>query len=174
LRPTRTGVNGAIAIEIADADLSSERGAASVVGLLDAYARDPMGGGVPLPDDVRARLGPDLRERVARGAAAVLLALLGGEAVGVAVCFVGYSTFRGRPLLNLHDLAVLPAARGAGVGRALLAGVAAKARAFGCCKVTLEVREDNATARRLYARAGFVDSAPAGARTRTLFLEQGV
>jgi hypothetical protein len=36
------------------------------------------------------------------------------------------------------------------------------------------VREDNATARRLYERTGFVDSAPAGARTRTLFLERGV
>jgi ribosomal protein S18 acetylase RimI-like enzyme len=145
----------------------------SVVGLLDAYARDPMGGGAPLPEAVRARLGPDLRERVARGAAVVLLALREGEAVGVAVCFVGYSTFRARPLLNLHDLAVLPAARGAGAGWALLAGVAERARALGCCKVTLEVREDNTVARRLYGRAGFVDFAPAGAPTRTLFLEKG-
>jgi ribosomal protein S18 acetylase RimI-like enzyme len=144
------------------------------VALLDAYARDPMGGGAPLPADVRARLGGDLHERTARGAAVVLLARRGGEAVGVAVCFPGYSTFRARPLLNLHDLAVLPAARGRGVGEALLAGVAGRARALGCCKVTLEVREDNAPARRLYARAGFVDSAPAGAATRTLFLERGV
>jgi ribosomal protein S18 acetylase RimI-like enzyme len=133
-----------------------------------------MGGGAPLPADVRARLGGDLGERAAHGAAVVLLAREDGEAVGIAVCFAGYSTFRARPLLNLHDLAVLPAARGRGVGEALLGGVAARARALGCCKVTLEVREDNAPARRLYARAGFVDSAPAGAATRTLFLERGV
>jgi ribosomal protein S18 acetylase RimI-like enzyme len=145
-----------------------------VVGLVDAYARDPMGGGAGLAPDVRARLGADLRERVARGSALVLIAERGGEPVGVAICFVGYSTFRARPLLNLHDLAVLPAARGAGVGRRLLDAVAARARALGCCKVTLEVREDNAVARRLYARAGFVDSAPDGARTRTLFLEQSL
>jgi ribosomal protein S18 acetylase RimI-like enzyme len=133
-----------------------------------------MGGGAGLAADVRARLGAELRERVARGTAVVLVAEQGGEAVGVAIGFLGYSTFRARPLLNLHDLAVLPAARGAGVGRALLAAVAARARALGCCKVTLEVREDNAPARRLYARAGFVDSAPEGARTRTLFLEQSL
>jgi len=133
-----------------------------------------MGGGAPLPEDVRARLGPDLRERAARGAAVVLLALREGEAVGVAVCFVGYSSFRARPLLNLHDLAVLPSARSSGAGRALLAAVAERAQKLGCCKVTLEVREDNAVARRFYERAGFVDSAPDGARTRTLFLERPV
>jgi len=144
------------------------------VELIDAYARDPMGGGAPLPADVRARLGPDLRERAARGAAAVLVARRAGEAVGLAVCFVGYSTFRASPLLNLHDLAVLPGARGGGVGRALLAAVEARARALGCCKVSLEVREDNAPARSLYAHVGFVDSAPTGARTRTLFLEKAV
>ena len=141
-----------------------------MVGLVDAYARDPMGGGAGLAPDVRARLGADLRERIARGSALVLLAERGGEPVGVAICFVGYSTFRARPLLNLHDLAVLPAARGAGVGHALLDAVAARARALGCCKVTLEVREDNAVARGLYASAGFVE----GARTRTLFLERAV
>ena len=144
------------------------------MGLIDAYARDPMGGGVPLAADVRARLGADLRERAARRHAVVLLARRGGEAVGVAVCFVGYSTFQARPLLNLHDLAVLPGARGSGAGRALLDAVAARARALGCCKVSLEVREDNARARSVYAAAGFVDSAPAGARTRTLFLEKAL
>jgi ribosomal protein S18 acetylase RimI-like enzyme len=133
-----------------------------------------MGGGAPLPEDVCARLGADLGERAARGTAVVLLALAGGAAVGVAVCFVGYSTFRARPLLNLHDLAVLPEARGSGVGLALLEGVAARARTRGCCKVTLEVREHNATARRLYQRTGFVDAGSGAAATRTLFLERDV
>ena len=161
-------------IEIIEADLSRERDVASVVEEIDAYARDPMGGGARLPDDVRARLGPDLRARAAHGLALALLALRNGESVGIAVCFVGYSTFRAQPLLNLHDLAVRKGARGMGVGQALLATVAAKARSLGCCKVTLEVREDNSAARRLYQRSGFVDNAPAGARTRTLFLEQAV
>lgn len=159
-------------LEVSDADLASERGAAEVLSLIDGYARDAMGGGAPLADDVRARLVPDLRERAARGAAHVLVAKRAGEPIGIAVCFVGYSTFRARPLLNLHDLAVLPAARGTGAGRALLEAVAARARSLGCCKVTLEVREDNARARQLYRSAGFDDYSPGRQIGRTLFLEQ--
>lgn len=170
--------------EISATDLTSERDAAVCLALIDAYARDPMGGSAPLRADVRARLVPDLRERIARGAAVVLIARRGGAAIGIAVCFVGYSTFHARPLLNLHDLAVMPEARGTGLGQALLAAVAAQARALGCCKVTLEVREDNARARRVYEHVGFADYSAAGSAadsaggtaggsaTRTLFLEQ--
>jgi ribosomal protein S18 acetylase RimI-like enzyme len=159
-------------LEIAPTDLASEADSSSLLALLDAYARDPMGGAKPLPADVKARLVPDLRERIARGAAVVLIARRDGAPVGIAVCFVGYSTFAARPLLNLHDLAVVPEARGLGVGQALLAAVEARARVRGCGKVTLEVREDNARARRLYEHTGFIDYAPGGERTRTLFLEK--
>jgi ribosomal protein S18 acetylase RimI-like enzyme len=58
-------------------------------------------------------------------------------------------------LINIHDLAVTAECRGQGVGRRLLEGVEAKARALGCGKVTLEVREDNVSARGLYRRFGF-------------------
>jgi ribosomal protein S18 acetylase RimI-like enzyme len=50
---------------------------------------------------------------------------------------------------------VLPASRGRGVGRALLDAIERKATALGCCKLTLEVTEQNHTARRVYERAGF-------------------
>jgi ribosomal protein S18 acetylase RimI-like enzyme len=159
-------------IEVAEADLSREADAAALVMLLDAYARDPMGGEQPLPGAVRERVVPDLRERAANGTAVVLLARRAGEPLGVAVCFLGYSTFAARPLLNLHDLAVVDKARGAGVGRALLAAVESAARARGCVKVTLEVREDNARARRLYEHVGFADYTTGDATTRTLFLER--
>jgi ribosomal protein S18 acetylase RimI-like enzyme len=75
--------------------------------------------------------------------------------VGLAVCFLGFSTFQARPLLNIHDLAVRPNHRGAGVGGALLGAVESEALRMGCCKVTLEVRTDNHTAQSLYRRAGF-------------------
>jgi ribosomal protein S18 acetylase RimI-like enzyme len=159
-------------LEIAPAELGDARDAEALLALLDAYARDPMGGSVPLSDDVRARLVPDLAGRSARGEALVLLARRSGEPLGLAVCFASYSTFRARPVLNLHDLAVVPRARGSGVGWALLGAVESAARARGCCKVTLEVREDNARARELYARNGFLDYAAASERTRTLFLEK--
>jgi ribosomal protein S18 acetylase RimI-like enzyme len=87
--------------------------------------------------------------------ALVLLAFADEQPVGLAVCFFGFSTFNARPLLNIHDLAVLPAYRGKGVGRALLVEAEKHARARGCCRLTLEVQDDNIRARSLYERFGF-------------------
>ncbi len=143
-----------MSVEVRAASLEDARDAAAVVMLLDAYASDPRGGGEPLSAQVRARLVPGLR---AHPTSRAWLAFEAGEPVGVCVGFVGFSTFRAMPLLNIHDLAVLPAARGRGIGRALLAAAEAHARASGCCKLTLEVQEDNTPARSLYARFGFRD-----------------
>ena len=121
--------------------------------LLDAYARDPMGAAQPLDGAVRSRLARDLPGHpTAHG----LFAEHGGRAVGFATCFIGYSTFRAQPLLNIHDIAVLPQWRGKGIADALLAGIEAHARALGCCRITLEVRDDNPRAQRVYARSGFI------------------
>jgi ribosomal protein S18 acetylase RimI-like enzyme len=143
-----------VAVQVRAADLGDAHDAQAVVHLLDAYARDPRGGGTPLAEDTRERLVPGLRSHPTT---CVWLAFEGARAVGVCVAFLGFSTFRARPLLNIHDLAVLPGSRGAGVGRALLAAAQAHAVAIGCCKLTLEVQEDNAPARGLYARFGFRD-----------------
>ena len=150
-----------------DADLGSEAHAQALLAVLDSYAADAMGGGAPLDAEVRHRLIPALREQAN---ALVLLAFADGTAVGLANCFYGFSTFAARPLLNVHDLAVLPAFRGRGVGRALLAAIDDRARARGCAKVTLEVREDNARARGLYQAHGFRDFELSGVSHRTLFL----
>ena len=154
------------------ADLSDPADASTFLDLLDAYARDPMGGGRPLPGDVRMRLIPDLKARMLHGDALVLIARRGEKPVGVAVCLASYSTFRGLPVLNLHDLAVVPEERGRGVSKKLLEAVEDAAYARRCCKITLEVREDNVRARSVYERAGFVDYSPGGERVRTLFLER--
>ncbi len=128
--------------------------AAAIVALIDAYARDPRGGGAPLPAGVRERLVPGL---AAHPVACAWLAFEGSDAVGVCVGFIGYSTFNAQPLLNIHDLSVLPGYRGHGVGHALLAAAEETARAANCCKLTLEVQEDNLPALRLYERFGFRD-----------------
>lgn len=122
--------------------------------LLDSYASDPRGGGQPLPADVRGRLIPGLKQHPT---ARIWLAHEGTEPVGVCVAFIGFSTFQARALLNIHDLAVLPGRRGSGIGGALLAAAEEHARALGCCRLTLEVQDDNAPARRLYERCGFRD-----------------
>ena len=46
------------------------------------------------------------------------------EAVGLALWFYNFSTFRGRHGIYLEDLFVRPGHRGRGIGRALLAGLA--------------------------------------------------
>jgi pimeloyl-ACP methyl ester carboxylesterase/GNAT superfamily N-acetyltransferase len=141
-------------VQVRPADLQSEADAAAIVLLISAYAMDPRGGGQPLPAAVQSRLVPGLR---AHPLARVWLAFDGTNAVGVCVAFIGYSTFQARPLLNIHDLAVLAGQRGRGIGRALLAAAEAGAAREGCCKLTLEVQDDNTPARQLYGNYGFHD-----------------
>ena len=140
------------AIEIVQADLSRPDHQRCVLELIDAYAKDPMGNGTPLPAEVKKALIPGLQKHPS---ALILLALCANQAVGIAVCFIGFSTFAARPLINIHDLAVLPGLRGNGVGRQLLDAVERKARSMNCCKVTLEVLENNQPAMQLYTAAGF-------------------
>jgi ribosomal-protein-alanine N-acetyltransferase len=57
--------------------------------------------------------------------------------------------------LHINNLAVRPECRGAGVGRTLLESVFHHAVALGARRATLEVRQSNAAARKLYERLGF-------------------
>ena len=82
-----------------------------------------------------------------------LIAETGGEVAGMAVFFPTFSTWEGRPGLKLHDLYVREAARGSGVGRLMLAGLARTALGRGCTRVDLDVLDWN-PARRFYERAG--------------------
>jgi len=139
-------------VAIRGADLGDPAQASALVEILDAYAREPNGQSAPLPGEARANLAAGL---LAHPTAFVLLAFDGARAVGAAVCFVGFSTFAAKPLVNLHDLAVLPSHRGRGIGSLLLAEVERRARERGACKLTLEVHASNEGAMRLYRRFGF-------------------
>lgn len=130
--------------------LAADRSA--ITTLMDSYARDPMGGGTALAPAALARLCDDL---ATRPYAFSFLAWLGNEPVGLANCFEAYSTFKARPLINIHDLAVQPHARGRGVGQALMQAVQAEATARSACKITLEVLSGNAVALKSYERFGF-------------------
>lgn len=134
------------------ADLNEPAHQAAVLAMIDSYACDAMGDGKPLSAEVRARLIPGLR---AHPTTLILLAWEGEKPVGIAVCFLGFSTFAARPLVNIHDCMVLSGYRGRGVGRLLLEAVEARARELGCCKLTLEVLENNTRALRTYQAAGF-------------------
>ena len=152
-------------VDVREADFSNPAHCAGIVEVLNSYAADPVGGGEPLTQQVRERLIPALRDFPT---ALVLLAFVDQHAVGVAVCFFGFSTFQARPLLNIHDLAVVPEHRGKGIGRALLTAAEAQALRRGCCKLTLEVQDDNRRARGLYERFGFADFVVNNSATRFL------
>jgi len=143
----------------------------ALVMLLDAYARDPMGGGEGLAEDVKARLCDDL---AARPDAASFIAWRDGQPVGLVNCIEGYSTFKARPLMNIHDIAVLPGHRGQGVGQALLQAAQDHARARGCCKLTLEVLTGNLVALRSYERFGFAPYAPDPAAGQASFMQKWI
>ena len=156
-------------VEIVEADLSRNEHQHAVVELIDAYAMDPMGNGKPLSDEARRDLIPGLQQHPTT---VIFLAYQEGEAIGIALCFLGFSTFAARSLINIHDLAVLPAHRGQGVGRRLIAEVERKARAMGCCKLTLEVQEKNHTARQVYETMGFTQAVYQAAAGGSLFLSK--
>ncbi len=94
----------------------------------------------------------------ARPAAEAVVAELDGAdregIVGFALYFTNFSTFLGRPGLYLEDLYVRPAARGRGVGRALLEHLGALAVARGCGRFEWSVLEWNAHAIAFYERMG--------------------
>ncbi len=140
--------------------------------MLDSYAARRHGRrGLPLDPDVRRRLIP----AAARAEQRALVARprrRDGRRAGQ-LFFTASRPLPRVPLLNVHDLAVVPAFRGQGVGRALLDAAERRARTRGCAKLTLEVREDNARARALYHAQGFRDFELAGASHRTLFFGQG-
>ena len=142
-----------MSIRIVEADLNLPEHRATVLAMVEAYSMDAMGSAKPLDRDVRARLIPGLQRHPTT---LIFLAFEGVQPVGVAVCFIGFSTFAAKPLINIHDCMVLPAFRGKNVGRRLLEAVEAKARQLGCCKLTLEVMDTNDRALRAYEAAGFV------------------
>ena len=92
----------------------------------------------------------------ARPAAEVLIAERAGAAVGFALFFPSYSTFLARPGLYLEDLFVRPAARGAGVGSALLSALARLAVDRGYGRFEWSVLDWNEPALRLYRSIGAV------------------
>ncbi len=126
--------------------------AAALVMLLDAYASDPAGGGQGLSDFAREHVVASL---AARPQAYSVLAFDGDKPVGLVNCIEGFSTFACKPLVNVHDVAVLASHRGRGIAERMLAEAETIARERGAVKLTLEVLSANHGAVRLYERIGF-------------------
>jgi GNAT superfamily N-acetyltransferase len=131
----------------------SQEEANEILFLLNTYACDPMGGGEPLSEETRTKLVPELVKRKAW--CHIFIARKGSQPVGIANCLEGFSSFSAKPLINIHDIAVIPEFRGKGVGTKLLRAVEAFATSIDCCKITLEVLEGNTVAQNAYRAFGF-------------------
>ena len=86
--------------------------------------------------------------------AACHVAEVAGEVVGFALWFVTFSTWKGRSGLWLEDLFVRPAARGHGLGRALLQALAAVCVDRGYARFEWWVLDWNVDAQGFYRSLG--------------------
>ncbi len=84
----------------------------------------------------------------------IAVAEVDGAVVAYAFFFETYSTFLALPTLYLEDLFVLPAQRGAGVGKALFIYLAREAARRGCGRMEWAVLDWNTPAIGFYERLG--------------------
>lgn len=137
-------------LQIADYQLPAHQ--KIIAQLMNEYACDPMGGSEALPQSVQQNLATEMAKIEN---AFTVLAFAGDQAIGLINCFQGFSTFKCKPLINIHDVIVSQQARGQRVAQHMLAKVDEVARQRDCCKVTLEVLEGNTAAQQSYINAGF-------------------
>ena len=117
-----------------------------LIRALAAYERAPEAVVATEADLVRYGFGPDPQFEA-------ILAFVDGEPAGLALFHSRFSTWLGRPGMYLEDLYVTEAARGLGVGRRLMARLAAIAVERGWGRIDFQVLDWN-PARNFYHRLG--------------------
>ena len=139
-------------ITLVIADYHNEQHANDLITLLDGYAQDPMGGGQGLCQYAKDNLISQLQQR---DNAYSVLCYVDDAPAGLINCFEVFSTFKCKPLINIHDVTVNNDFRGLGISQRMLEKVEALAIERGCCKLTLEILEGNQIAKNAYAKFGF-------------------
>jgi ribosomal protein S18 acetylase RimI-like enzyme len=157
--------------EIFQANLDEVSHASALLELLDHYARDPMGGGQGLSEYVLENLLAELKKR---DDLLVVLAFHGPRPAGLVNCFEGFSTFKAKPLMNIHDVVVHSDYRGQGLSTRMREKVEQLARQRNCCKLTLEVLQGNRVAQGAYRKAGFSGYQLDPAMGQALFWEKSL
>lgn len=122
---------------------------AALIEELNAHQQEPTG---HVTTEAVARDGFGSRPEFA-----VLLAELGGEPVGYALYQPSWSTEVGERGFYLYDLYVRASARGHGVGRALMAALAARAKAEGRTFLWWSSKAWNREAQAFYRGLGAIE-----------------
>jgi GNAT superfamily N-acetyltransferase len=156
-------------MELIEADLNNGVHQNAIVYLLNEYAKDLPGYRRSLPQKVLHEL---IAEMVKIPTALTVLATVENHYVGMAICFLGFSTFYARPVINIHDFTVLAEYRRQGIGKKLIERIVQKAKELNCCKITLEVQEKNVNALHLYESCGFEKSILDKSEGHALFLSK--
>ncbi|NLF00319.1 MAG: GNAT family N-acetyltransferase [Anaerolineales bacterium] len=121
---------------------------------------------VELVQQLAATIGEDspvsattVEDFLAYPGSGVLLAEEGGRVVGLLSYSVRPNLYHAANVCLIEDLIVDRAARGRGIGSALVEAMFAHAHACGCAEVSVTTMPDNTVARSFYQRFGLVDEA---------------
>ena len=140
-----------IGVEVVVADYSNKNHAKDLVSLLNVYANDPMGGSKSLSSFVNDNLVKELGKIPYTFS---ILCYVDGEPAEFANCFESFSTFKCKPIINIHDFAVKNNFRGNKLSQKILEKIEYIANQKKCCKITLEVLEGNKPAQHAYLKYG--------------------
>ena len=156
-------------LEIITVDYTNLQQAKDLVFLLNHYALADPGGGGGLPNEVKQHLVSRLAEV---SHAFSLICYVDQKPAGLVNALHGFSTFKAKPLINIHDLVVHEDFRRQGISQLLLAEVEKIAQQNSCCKVTLEVLDKNFPAINAYEKFGFASYGLNPAYGKAIFLEK--
>jgi len=142
-----------------EVDYHNPQQSADLLEMLQMYASDPMGAGKPLGSDITDTL---ITKMAARPQVFSVLAYAnmqnaegGIQPIAFANCIESFSTFKAKPVVNIHDFAIIEQARGHGISQGLMTYIETLSKQKGACKITLEVLEGNIAAQKAYIKSGF-------------------
>ncbi len=138
-------------------DLNNQKHCSALLQLLNDYMLDEMGIGEPMPGELGPRIINGLKNHKAYIG---FFACMEDDFAALANCNLNFSTWKGQPLINIHDFIVSPNFRKQGVGCFLLDEISKYASEKGYCRINLEVRHDNLKAQKLYKKVGFKECEP--------------
>ena len=144
-------------MKLIQVNLADKRHCDAVIDLLNHYMLDEMGIGEAMPQGLDTTILEGLKKHQAYLG---FLVEVDNRFAALANCNLNFSTWKAKPLINIHDLIVSPDFRKMGVGLFLLKGIENYAKEKGYCRINLEVRQDNYKAQNLYKKAGFKECDP--------------
>ncbi len=99
-------------VNVVNIDYNHPQQAQDMIDLLACYALDLMGGASPLMEETKANLAQELAKLPH---AFTLICYVDNQPAGLMNCFEAFSTFKCKPIINIHDVIVLPEFRGLGL-----------------------------------------------------------